>query len=85
MTRASRPQCAQQITKGWHTWRCTNYAKVERNGQHYCGVHDPAKREARLAKEQADRDAYLQTEAGIREEGKRILDRLGPSTKTTQG
>ena len=46
--------CEEQIwvvSGYWSHYRpCTNKAKVERNGKHYCGIHDPEAQKAKEAK-----------------------------------
>ena len=57
-------QCSERTWPahgGFHGVPCRNKAKVERNGISYCGVHDPAKieakREAKVAKWAAEEAA----------------------------
>lgn len=33
-------------TDDWHNIRCSNIAKVQRDGKSYCGIHDPVRLEA---------------------------------------
>ena len=56
--------CCKKISNddAWNTqWRtCGRPAKVEVDGKHYCGIHDPIKRERREKERQQDRDAERQ-------------------------
>ena len=49
-------ECVQSY--GGQYYQCLNKAKVERNGKHYCGVHDPV----RLAEKAAIREAKAEAE-----------------------
>jgi len=43
-------QCEAEVWNGWNKYRCSKNAKVERNGKHYCTIHDPerARKKAEL-------------------------------------
>jgi hypothetical protein len=53
--------CEERVWNGWSLHRCSRRSKVERNGKHYCGIHDPVrvaeKDAARKAKWDAERKA----------------------------
>lgn len=42
--------CEAKVDGTWRSYACGRRAKVERNGKHFCGTHDPQKREARARK-----------------------------------
>jgi hypothetical protein len=42
-------QCREKVGD-WHLYRCKNKGKVQRDGQWYCGVHDPIAKAERAAK-----------------------------------
>lgn len=48
--------CDGKVWDGWRYHQCSKNAKVERNGKHYCGIHDPV---ARAEKNAAKESAYL--------------------------
>jgi uncharacterized Zn finger protein (UPF0148 family) len=51
--------CAEVFQSyGMQRYPCPNKAKVERDGKHYCGVHDPV----RLAEKAAIREAKAEAE-----------------------
>lgn len=37
--------CEASVSDGWHSYPCSNNAKVEVDGKHYCGVHNPKRLE----------------------------------------
>jgi hypothetical protein len=49
--------CAGRVWDGWRFHPCGRPAKTEENGEHFCGVHDPAKACARTAKRSAEAEA----------------------------
>lgn len=60
---------------------CVSKAKVERNGKHYCGMHDPVRvkerqdaRDAKRNQENAARDQHWKREDERRAEMKRRYD-----------
>ncbi len=44
---------------GFDYFQCGNKAKVERDGKHYCGTHDPVRRAVRQAKRDAVYEAKM--------------------------
>ena len=46
-------RCCKNVWAGHHSYPCTKPVKVERDGKHYCTIHDPA----RVAKKRAAKDA----------------------------
>jgi hypothetical protein len=56
--------CCKKISNrdAWHPvyHTCGKPAKVEVDGKHYCGIHDPIKRERREQERQQGRDAEWQ-------------------------
>lgn len=53
----SDPRCLVNVSdrSGWYWHQCDRPAKVERDGKHYCGVHDPERRAAKERAEDAER------------------------------
>lgn len=49
--------CGASVFSNYSSHRCGKRAKVERDGRHYCGTHDPAKAEKRNAEWRAKFDA----------------------------
>jgi hypothetical protein len=46
--------CAEVNGPGGFNWYpCSNKAKVERDGKHYCNVHDPVRRAERASQQKA--------------------------------
>ena len=39
--------CCATTFRNWQRYSCGRRGKVERGGKHYCGIHDPAKKEAK--------------------------------------
>jgi hypothetical protein len=75
-------KCCKLVRDGFASFPCGRKAKVERDGKHYCGIHDPAKREARtkairalLDAEAAEREAQ-QAAARIRDHKAECFDAL---------
>jgi hypothetical protein len=57
-------RCEAQVFKDFHTYQCSNGAKVQGDdGKFYCGIHDPAKveakRKARDEKWERERQEWL--------------------------
>ena len=51
--------CAKDVYRGrFSSSPCARTAKVERNGKHYCGIHDPVS----VAEKRAKRDAEWRAE-----------------------
>ncbi len=66
MSGVQKLECCARVlgNNGWSGHKCTNKAKVERDGRHYCGTHDPEaikrKRDAQNQKWDEERKAkYL--------------------------
>ena len=57
MKETKKIRCSARVVYGdWgHSNQCENRAKMEHEGKHFCGVHDPVKRKA---KEDAKRDEW---------------------------
>lgn len=38
-----KQRCEEKVwdSSSWHSYQCTRNAKVERDGKHYCTIHDP--------------------------------------------
>lgn len=55
--------CSATVQQGFHSYGCSNLAKIERGGRWYCGTHDPvavkAKRDARNARFMRELDARV--------------------------
>ncbi len=69
---------------GWN--QCFNYAKVERDGKWYCGIHDPIA----WAKRRADRDAMWEAEQKMKRDAdsaisrRRVAERKACSSFSTE-
>ncbi len=48
-----RVRCNASTGSGWRSSLCQNTAKVERDGQHYCAIHDPERRKVKDAARRA--------------------------------
>lgn len=76
MKEAKKICCGKTILGSLGYGRCGNAAKVERDGKHYCGVHDPVsakgRREKRNAELVAEFDARTKLNEGSRTEAARI-------------
>ena len=47
----NKKECEARVcTDGWHYYQCNRPAKVEVDGKHYCGIHNPIR-----LKEMADK------------------------------
>jgi glutathione S-transferase len=57
-------QCSARVWNGMSRSTCSRNAKVERNGLHYCGLHDPV----RVKEKNDKRNAKWQEEWNAREE-----------------
>jgi len=49
-----KQKCQHVTYKNWHQVRCDKPAKMEHNGKHYCGIHDPVKRKQRSDEKQEE-------------------------------
>lgn len=52
-------RCIAKMYDRGHSWSCQNKAKMEHEGEYYCGVHDPIKKKAREDKQYAKWDKEL--------------------------
>lgn len=59
-------RCEARIGSGYHRPVCGNTAKMEYNGQHYCGVHDPVKAAERRAVNNAKWKAEMDAQSAAR-------------------
>ena len=41
--RTIKYQCEARVLDGWHSRQCSKNATVERDGKHYCAIHDPVR------------------------------------------
>lgn len=41
--KADGPRCEKPVFSGYRHYPCGNSAKVERDGKHYCNMHDPVR------------------------------------------
>ena len=64
--------CQGRVWSALSFYACGNRAKVERNGKHYCSVHDPVAKKERDAKRHAERDAHYAQLRAARERATRI-------------
>ena len=81
-TESVKHRCETRIFTGmaFHGHLCNRPAKVERNGKHYCGTHDPvsvaekrAKRDAEWRAEEDRQNAVAIFRASIQTENERRL------------
>lgn len=56
-------RCEAKRWDGWHWVHCRNYSKVEREGKHYCHVHDPVEVKARKEKRDVARQEKAEAHA----------------------
>lgn len=54
MTAVKKKTCCGMIWAGYHRYACGNGAKFEREGNWYCGIHDPVKIKERQDAKEAD-------------------------------
>jgi hypothetical protein len=55
MTQELKPRCCERVQgSGYNSSQCSKNAKVERDGRHYCGIHDPVAVKAKNDKRHAD-------------------------------
>lgn len=82
----AKEHCSRRVYHGQGSWghdtRCSNPAKVQRDGEWYCGVHDPERLRALSAKhderrraedaerERRQRDAWIRR---LREQGYTVI------------
>lgn len=70
MARNARPRCEGECYESFgnagHFYRCSNLAKVQRDGKWYCGIHDPEairrkqeRRDAKIREREEARDLAL--------------------------
>lgn len=52
-----KQKCCGKSWSGWSDVHCSKNAKVERDGRHYCGIHDPVRIKERDAKRKEKWDA----------------------------
>ena len=52
--------CQKRFMDGYTMRQCTKNAVVERNGKHYCKIHDPERVKAKAAERQAKFDKELE-------------------------
>lgn len=69
--KAGQKACQAMVTyaeeEGWGPpHRCTNRGAVERNGEHFCGIHDPVALEGRRQARQDKRDARARQATEVR-------------------
>lgn len=69
MSERDKEQCSQERMSGYHLVQCRKTATVERDGRHYCAIHDPERRrerdEANHAKWRAKLDKVRDEQARI--------------------
>lgn len=64
--------------RGWRTDRCTNKAKVVREGRRFCGVHDPEPKRLEREKEtKALAERWARAESEKAEKAARVADVFG--------
>ncbi|CAB4152699.1 hypothetical protein UFOVP607_27 [uncultured Caudovirales phage] len=73
MSNTLKPTCCAKIfgSRAFNPSTCGKTAKVEREGNHYCGIHDPV---ARQAKDDARHEKYKQEQSRIEAERKKNRD-----------
>lgn len=70
--------CALVWSAGaWRSYPCQKPAKVERDGKHYCGIHDPVRR----AEKQAVRDAEFSARIESKRQARMTADAERAETK----
>lgn len=52
-TQAEKPTCCGDVWLSYRWVKCTKTGKVERDGKHYCGIHDPVAIKAKKDKQHA--------------------------------
>ncbi len=72
-----KQMCSEKVFKGWHTYACSNPAKVERNAKWFCGTHDPERVAARKAKKDGERDRERAHAERVRQEANDLTTALG--------
>jgi len=84
---SEKPKCVAEVTdpSGWHRWKCGKTAKVEHEGKHYCGTHDPVKLAARRAEKAAKWNAQWASQDAARNEARRIVAELGCGSASSEG
>jgi len=66
-------KCSGRVYDGYRHWPCSKPAKYERDGKHYCGIHNPEAAERRAAKSKAVYDARF-AEISARAEAKKQME-----------
>lgn len=57
---SEKQRCCVMVYSGGYSisrYQCSKNASVERNGKHYCGIHDPVRKKEREEKKSAERRA----------------------------
>lgn len=70
-------RCQETWMSNWQTIRCSKVGKVERDGKHYCTVHDPL----RVQRKRAEKAAQWKSEDAIQRELTNLFGKLGPWVK----
>lgn len=66
MAKNSQTQCCECVSFGaWHSSQCENPANMTHEGNHYCGIHNPIKKQQRRdaqkkasTKQQAEQESH---------------------------
>lgn len=76
MSKEVKNVCCGVIFERGYAWECGKNAKYERDGKHYCGVHDPvavaARRQKSFDKHKAEWDARAAMRRDQRDKQKNI-------------
>ena len=78
--------CQGQISQGWgRSYSCGNKAKVERDGKHYCGVHDPVAQAEKRAAKNATYEAQMARASAARKAAAAAADEMARKAAAHDG
>lgn len=71
---SGKHECCAHVGRGWNYRACAKTAKHERDGEWYCGTHDPVARKAKQDVRDEERRAWFRLRNAEREQAKRVSD-----------